>query len=85
MSKWNKSYWSDLGERVVATEIGALFTTSWLFGQTQLDWSNGKAVWITLGAPAAVSFLKGIYANLKNPDSGPSLLPAPPAPEVQGD
>lgn len=80
--KWSKTYWADLGERVLATEIGALLTTSLLMGGTAVDWSNGQAVWMLLGAPPAVSFLKGILANLKNSDSGPSMLPAPPAPDV---
>jgi hypothetical protein len=81
-SNWSKTYWADLGERVLSTEIGALLTTSLLMGGTALDWSNGEAVWTLLGAPPAVSFLKGILANLKDSDSGPSLLPSPPAPDV---
>lgn len=86
MSKWNSTYWADLGERVVSTEIAALLSTSLLFGATNLDWSDGKVVWITLGAPPVVSFLKGLAANLPPGNgSGPSLLPAPPAPVVEGD
>lgn len=81
-SKWSKTYWADLAERVGSTEIGALLSTSFLFGATPLDWSDGKVVWITLGAPPAVALLKGLGANMANPESGPSLLPAPPAPDV---
>jgi hypothetical protein len=36
-----------------------------------------------IGVPVVVSLLKGIMANLANPESGPSLLPSPPAPDVQ--
>lgn len=81
--KWSKTFWADLGERVLSTEIGALLTTSLLMGSTAVDWSNERAVWALLGAPPAVAFLKGIGANLTNPESGPSLLPSPPAPDVQ--
>lgn len=85
MSKWSKEFWTDLGERVASTEIGALLTTGLLMGGTPVDWSDGQAVWLLLGAPPAVALLKGLLANLASPDSGPSLLPAPPAPEVAPD
>lgn len=85
MSKWSKKFWADLGERVASTEIGALLTTSVLMGATPVDWSNQTAVWTTLGAPPTVSLLKGLLANLKDPESGPSLLPSPPAPAVTPD
>jgi hypothetical protein len=84
-NKWNRTFWADLGERVASTEIGALLTTSLLMGGTTVDWSNEKAVWTLLGAPPAVALLKGLLANMKDPMSGPSLLPAPPAPTVTGD
>jgi len=83
--KWGKEFWADLGRQHTLAEIGALLTTSALMGSTAVNWSNGQAVWTLLGAPPAVSFLKGILANLKNSDSGPSLLPSPPAPPVDGD
>lgn len=73
-NKWGKAYWSDLLERVAATEIGALLTTSMLFGSTDLDWSNGKVVWITLGAPPAVAFLKGLLKNLAGGDQPSASL-----------
>lgn len=80
-SKWSRTYWADLGERVAATFIATLIP---LYVASQnavhLDWVND----LELAASAAgLSLLKGLLANLANPDSGPSLLPAPPAPEVE--
>lgn len=63
-NKWNKQYWQDLGERVASTEIGALLTTAVLAGATPINWSDGKAVWATLGVPPAVSLAKGLLVNL---------------------
>ena len=85
MSKWSKTYWSDLAERVGSTFIQALIGCLVLTGATPVDWSDGKAVWAVLGVPTLLALLKGLLANMVNPDSGPSVLPAPPAPEVQGD
>jgi hypothetical protein len=82
MSKWNKSYWADLAERVGSTFIQALLGCLVLTSATPVDWSDGKAVWAVLGVPTVVALLKGLLANMANPDSGPSLLPSPPAPEV---
>lgn len=81
-NKWSREYWADLAERVGATAIGALLAA--LSGV----WSNAipndpAAWWAVIGVPTLFSLLKGLYANLKNPESGPSLLPAPPAPDVQ--
>lgn len=74
MSKWNRTYWQDLGERVVSTEIGALLATTALMGGTALDWSDGKAVWATLGVPPAVSLLKGLLANLGSGEPSASVV-----------
>jgi len=72
MSKWNKAYWQDLGERVASTEIGALLTTSVLAGATPINWSDGKVVWATLGVPPAVALAKGLLVNLGGSGSSPS-------------
>jgi hypothetical protein len=85
VSKWSKNYWSDLAERVVSTFIQALLGCLVLTGATPVDWSDGKAIWAVLGVPTAVALLKGLLANMADGESGPSLLPAPPAPEVKGD
>lgn len=80
-SKWSKSYWSDLAERVGATAIGALIAA--LSGAWAGAIPNDPAVWwVVIGAPTLFSLLKGLLANLADADSGPSLLPSPPAPEV---
>jgi hypothetical protein len=81
-SKWSKTFWSDLGERVGSTAIGALLAV--LAGSTTGAIPNDPAVWwAVVGVPTVVSLLKGLLANMANGESGPSLLPSPPAPEVQ--
>ena len=82
MSKWNKRYFSDLAERVGSTFLGALLGALTLTGTTPVDWSDAKVIWAVLGIPTAVSLIKGLLANLGDPESGASLLPAPPGPEV---
>jgi len=80
MSKWSRTYWSDLAERVVATFIVTLIPAWVAAGNVaHLDWVNALEL---AGSAAGLSLLKGLLANLANPESGPSLLPAPPAPEV---
>lgn len=79
-SKWSKAFWSDLGERVGATFGGALLAMITLTGSTPVDWTDGKALWAVLGVPTATSLLKGLLANLRDGDTGASLLSAPPGP-----
>lgn len=74
MGKWGKKYWADLFERVLSTEVGALLAMFTLTGSTSVDWSDGKAVWAVLGVPAAVSFLKGLAANLPGPEASASVI-----------
>lgn len=79
--KWSRTFWEDLLERVGATAIGALVTA--LVG----NWSgvipsDPKVWWTFVGLPTLLSLLKGLGANMADPSSGPSLLPAPPAPEI---
>ena len=81
VSKWSATFWEDLLERVGATAIGALVTA--LVG----DWSgvipsDPRVWWTVVGLPTLLSLLKGLMANLANPESGPSLLPSPPAPKI---
>jgi len=79
--KWSGPFWADLGERVGATAIGALVTmltadSSGVVSGSPQQW------WLIVGLPTALALLKGIGANMADPESGPSLLPSPPAPEV---
>jgi hypothetical protein len=79
--KWSKTFWSDLAERVGATAVGALLAV--VAGSQSGAIPNDPAVWWSvIGVPVVVSLLKGLLANLSSPESGPSLLPAPPAPKV---
>lgn len=80
-SKWSKTFWADLAERVGMTAIGALL--GMLTGSASGAFPNDPHVWwAVIGVPTAVSLLKGLAANMADPESGPSLLPAPPAPPV---
>lgn len=83
MNKWSKTFVVDLAERVVATFIGALLTVLTVTGSTPVNWSDGAVVWTILGVPTVVALLKGLLANLGDPESGASLVPHPPGPEVQ--
>lgn len=79
-SRWSRNYWADLAERVGSTFLGALLPAAIAAGNlASLDWVNAVEL---AGSAAAISLLKGLLANLADAKSGPSLLPAPPAPEV---
>lgn len=73
-TKWNRTFWQDLGERVAATFIGALLATLVLVEGTKVDWTDAQAVWTVLGVPTLVSLLKGLAMNLKDPNSGASAV-----------
>jgi hypothetical protein len=80
-SKWSRTFWADLAERVGATAIGALLAV--VAGSSTGAIPNDPAVWWSvIGVPTVVSLLKGLAANMADPTSGPSLLPSPPAPQV---
>jgi hypothetical protein len=81
-SKWSKTFWADLAERVGATAIGALLAV-FAGSQSGAIPNDPAAWWAVIGVPVVVSLLKGLLANLADPSSGPSLLPSPPAPDVQ--
>lgn len=73
MSKWNKEYWVDLGERVAASALGGVLT---MLGLTWGDLvaSNGE-VWATVVLiPSGVSLVKGLLANLPGPDPSASMV-----------
>lgn len=80
-SKWSSTYWADLGERVASSAIGGILT---MLGLSVVDLlSSSWQAWLAVvGIPTLTSFLKGLLANLKDSESGPSMLPAPPAPVV---
>ena len=80
MTKWSKSFWADLGERVGSTFLGALIPAAVAAGNlAALDWVNALEL---AGSAAGISLLKGLLANLKDPESGASLLSSPPGPEI---
>lgn len=79
-NKWGARYWSDFGERLGAT-IGA--TILGTFGTDQLvttvDWDK---LWPVIGTVGLVTAIKLLMANFTNPETGGSLLPSPPGPEI---
>lgn len=81
-NKWDREFAADLAERVGATFLGALTTALVATGTDAVDWTDGKIVWAILGVPTLFSLIKGLSANIANGDSGASLLPVPPGPDV---
>lgn len=79
-NKWSKAFFVDLGERVGATFLGALLTVFTATETTPLDWTDGQAVWTLLGVPVLFALIKGLLANIKDPESGASFVNAPPGP-----
>ena len=84
MPNWNKEFALDLFERVASTFLAALLGAITQTGTTPVDWSDGQAMWAVLGVPTAVSLIKGLLANMANGESGASLLPTPPGPDLPG-
>ena len=79
--KWSSTFWADLAERVGTTAIYGLIAV--LTGDASgAVSSEPKVWWVMIGLPTALALLKGLAANMASPESGPSLLPSPPAPEV---
>jgi hypothetical protein len=81
-SKWSGAYFSDLAERVGSVVIYGLVTWFTLAGTTSLDVDQ---LWPAVVLPAVLSLLKGLLANMATPESGASLLPAPPGPVIEDD
>jgi hypothetical protein len=81
MNKWTPRFAADLAERVAATFVGALITmiTADASGAVSGD---ARQWWLIVGLPTVLSLLKGVLANVGNPESGASVLPAPPGPDV---
>lgn len=73
-SKWNRKYWTDLGERVGSTFVGALFGAFTVTGTTPVDWSDEKVMWAILGVPTVVSLLKGLLVNLGGSEPTASVV-----------
>lgn len=84
-NKWSSAFWTDLGERVGATFVGALLALITTASTTPVQWDNPAYFWPILGVPTLVSLLKGLLANLSNPVSGASLVPPPEGPDIRND
>jgi hypothetical protein len=79
VSKWGKTYWADTAERVGSSTIVIAVVDVTAYQTGELDLQNATKVLVATGL---LTLLKCLGANLKNSNSGPSLLPAPPAPPV---
>lgn len=81
-SKWSRAFWADLGERVGTTFLYGLVTLISMDNVLEgPDWNT--TLWPILVVPTALSLIKGLLANMKDPESGASLLPAPPGPVIE--
>jgi hypothetical protein len=80
-TKWSRAYFADLLERVVTTALYGVVTMLTADASGAIS-GSGRQWWLVVGLPTALAGIKGILANIASPDSGPSALPAPPAPEV---
>jgi hypothetical protein len=69
-NKWSKRYWTDLGERVLSTLIYGLITLITTVNIVDLSWEK---LWPIVVLPTVLSLLKGLSANLAQPESGASL------------
>lgn len=81
-NKWSVAYFADLGERVASTAIYGVITLLTANAVTDINVELG---WTIVGLPTVLSLLKGLLANLKDSESGASLLPSPPGPEIDPD
>lgn len=69
-SKWSRKYWTDLGERVGSTFVGALVTL--IMMDNVLEGPDFDTVlWPIVVVPTALSLLKGLLANMAS-DERPS-------------
>ena len=81
MGKWCATYWADLAERVISTALYGVIAMLTADASGVVS-GNPRQWWVVVGLPAVLALLKGLLANLAQPESGPSALPAPPAPSV---
>lgn len=79
-SRWSGTFWADLAERTISTAIYGVITLLTANAVTDLTPELG---WTIVGLPTVLALLKGLAANFADAESGPSLLPAPPAPVVE--
>lgn len=81
-SKWSSAFWADLAERVGTTFLYGLVTLISMDNVLEgPDWDT--TLWPIVVLPTALSLLKGLLANLKDPESGASLLDSPPGPVLE--
>lgn len=77
--KWSGAFWRDLAERTGFTAVAALIVWLPTANTTSLTF---EAAWAGIGLTTALTFLKCLLANLKDPASGASFL-SPPGPVLE--
>lgn len=63
MTKWNKQYWIDFGERVIATAVAGVTTMLVGDGSGTIS-GDTEQWWLIVGLPTALVALKALAANL---------------------
>ena len=81
-NKWSKAFWIDLAERTGSTFVYGLITMASMDNVLEgPDWDT--TLWPIVVLPTVLSILKGFAGNLRDYESGASLVNHPPGPEVQ--
>lgn len=83
--KWSARFWLDLAERVGSVFLYSVLTVLTTYGIADIKALPLEDWWPILFLPAVLSFVKGLLANMANPESGASWLPSPPGPEITDD
>jgi len=78
--RWSGGFFADLGERTASTAGYGVIT---VLTSTKITEVTPELGWTIIGLPTVLCLIKGLLANLKDSESGASLLPAPPGPDVQ--
>lgn len=82
MNRWTGRFWLDLAERVGSVFLYSVLTLLTTYGVSDLGGLGIDELWPVAFLPAILSLVKGLLANMANPESGASWLPSPPGPEV---
>lgn len=84
MGKWSKRFWLDLLERVGSVFLYSVLTFLTTTGVADIKGVDFAELWPVLFLPGVLSLIKGLLANMASPESGASILPAPPGPVIEG-
>lgn len=74
---WTSAFWCDLAERVATTALYGLIAMLTADASGAIS-GDPRQWWLIVGLPTALAFFKGVLANLKDDETGASLLSDPP-------